>query len=420
MQIRNQYIFILGTAKFDGPYESTSYTIAKHLAKENYVYYLDSPFTWRDYFRLRATEELKRRRPHFSLKASGIIDTGIDKLKVVISPLMLSINFLPEGKLYRQLVRINDWLIAKRIKGILKQQQVKDFIYINSFNFHYPNVGELIHPSLTIYQCVDPMIIPYDMKHGIVSEEQLVRKSNLVICTSKQLYEEKKQLNEKTYFVPNAADITHSSKALSQDLAVHESIRELKKPIIGYFGNIERRFDFDLLKEVVEAHRDKSFVFAGPVSPEFIPDWFYNTPNVHLVGRLPYQAMPALFKGFDVALIPFKKDDVSRTIFPLKLFEYLGAGKPVVSTRFNPDLEDFTHGTVAFCDDAASFSQAIDQALLHNGTQQVEERIAVAQENTWEKRVQEISRLITQNKRGYTPSLADLSKDSRETSYANS
>lgn len=418
MQIRNQVIFILGTAKFDGPYESTSYTIAKHLAKENYVYYLDSPFTWRDYFRLRNTEELKRRRPHFSRWASGIIDTDTPNLKVVISPLMWSINFLPEGKFYRKVVKLNDRLVAGRIKGILKQQKVKDFIYINSFNFHYPNVSELVRPSLTIYHCVDPMIIPYDLKHGIVSEAQLVGRSHLVICTSKQLYEEKKQLNKNSYFVPNAADITHSSKALSQDIDVHESIKGLKGPIIGYFGNIERRFDFDLLKEVIATHKDKSFVFAGPVSPEFIPDWFYNAPNVHLIGRLPYQAMPALFKGFDVALIPFKKDDVSRTIFPLKLFEYLGAGKPVVSTRFNPDLEEFTRDTVAFCDSAADFSRAIEQALLHKDPRQVEGRIAVAQENTWEKRVEEISRLISLHKSGCTTATIDQSKNSP--SYANS
>lgn len=419
MQIRDQYIFILGTAKFDGPYESTSYTIARQLAKENYVFYLDSPFTWRDYFQRRNSEELKRRKPHFSPWTSGIIDTDIDRLKVVIAPLMLSINFLPEGKVYRKLVRINDRLIAGRIRRILKQHKVKDFIYINSFNFHYPNVSELVDPALTVYHCVDPMIIPYDMKHGIVSEEQLVRESDLVVCTSRQLYEEKKRQNEQTYFVPNAADISHSSKALRNDLEVHECLRGLKKPVIGYFGNIERRFDFDLLKEVIEANSDKSFVFAGPVSAEFIPEWFYNTPNVHLPGRLPYGDMPSLFKGFDVALIPFKKDDVSRTIFPLKLFEYLGAGKPVVSTRFNPDLEEFTRGMVAFCDGAASFSQAIDDALQRNDAQQVEQRVAVAGENTWEKRVEELSRLMAQNMNGRVARRTAIGKGPLKAAYVN-
>ena len=73
--------------------------------------------------------------------------------------------------------------------------------------------------------------------------------------------------------------------------------------------------------------------------------------------------MPAVLKGFDVAIIPFKKDEVSSAIFPLKLFEYMGSGRPVVSTDFNSDLKDFTGDTVPYCKDAAAFSAAIEIAL---------------------------------------------------------
>jgi glycosyltransferase involved in cell wall biosynthesis len=252
----------------------------------------------------------------------------------------------------------------------------------------------MLSPDLNVYHCVDPLVFPVDKKHGIVSEQKMARDSQLIICTSKQLYDEKIKVNEHTYFIPNAADINHSSKALQSDLAIHEYLKNIKRPIVGYFGNIERRLDYNLLKSVTEANREINFVFSGPMSKEFVPAWFYDSPNIHLTGPVPYEQMPQVLKGFDVAMIPFKKDEVSATIFPLKLFEYLGAGKPVVSTDFNPDLKDFTDSTVAYCADPASFSAAI-RTLLHDDREHLKEkRLQVAAQNTWEKRVTEFGSLI--------------------------
>src|SRR5690606_22030329 len=123
---------------------------------------------------------------------------------------------------------------------------------------------------------------------------------------------------------------------------------------------------------------------ACPVSPEFVPSWFFETDNVILTGRLPFSDMPGLLKGFDVAIIPFKKDGVSRTIFPLKLFEYLGAGKPVVATDFNPDLKEFTYDAVSFCKDSRQFSDALNRELANKHSAEAKQyRINVAAENTW-------------------------------------
>lgn len=394
MALKNKHIFILGTAKFDGPYESTSYTVAKYLARDNQVYYIENPYTWRDYFREKGQDSFNRRKEHFKSSSNGLIDTAIANLKIVITPPLLSINFLPENFIYRQILKINEAIIAKRIKKIAAEKGIRDLVYINSFNFHYPNISDLIKPALSVYQCVDPLIIPFDMKHGITSEPIVVRKSDLVVCTSRQLYREKKQVNPETYFVANAADISHSSKALDENLSIHPEVAAIASPRIGYFGNIERRMDFPLLQQVAKDNPEKNFVFVGPVSPEFIPEWFYNVPNIHLIGRQPYEQMPAIIKGFDIAMIPFKKDDVSSTIFPLKLFEYLGAGKPVIATDFNPDLAEFTKDTVQYCADAASFNRAIATELSEESPQKVKLRLAVAEENTWDNRLKGFSELL--------------------------
>jgi len=397
MNLSNQYIFILGTTKFDHHYESTSFTVAKYLAQNNYVFYVENPFTWKDYFKQKGTIEFERRKEFFNSTSNGIISTEIPNLKILITPPLLSINFLPEGVIYRSLLKINEAIISKRIKRVIKDQNIKNYIYINSFNFHYPNVAESLDPILKVYHCVDPLIVPFDKRHGIISEQTLVKKSDVVICTSKQLYTEKVLLNQNTHFVPNAADISHSSKALDPLLPIHSSLTGIKKPVIGYFGNIERRLDFDLIKEIADRNPDKSFVFAGPIVPEFIPQWFSKTANIFTTGRLPYDQLPALLKGFDIALIPFKKDEVSATIFPLKLFEYLGAGKPVIATDFNPDLEEFTNGTVRFCSNHEAFSRAINEELETDSPEKVKIRIEVANNNTWTRRVDEFAEILSIN-----------------------
>jgi teichuronic acid biosynthesis glycosyltransferase TuaH len=379
--------------RFDSPIEATSLFLARNFADDNKVYYIEYPITIKDYRSSKNTPLFKSIKISFYKASKAVLDTNILNLKKIVMPIIMPINFLPEGKIFRIMLKINESLIIKRIKKVIKKQGIEDFIFINSFNFHYPGIGEALKPALNIYQCVDPMIVPYDMKHGITSELQLVKESDMVICTSKALYEEKSKINPNTYFVPNAADLSHSSKALN-DLPVHPMLEKIAKPMIGYFGSIERRIDFELMKTVIDKNTDKSFVFVGPYYAEHLPDWFFNTPNVYVPGSVPYAEMPQMIKGFDIAIIPFKKDDVSSTIFPLKLFEYLGAGKPVVITDFNPDLKEYTYDAVNFCRDAFEFDKAISDILNNDTLEKKAERLAVAKKNTWEIRADEIEAII--------------------------
>lgn len=395
MLLKNKVIVFLGNTRFDGDIKSTSFFIARNLAKDNRVFFLDYPFTLKDYFRTNfSSKELKLRRKNFSPFSDGIINTDISNLKIVVTPPVLPINFVPEGFIYRSLLTINQKIIARRLKKILVSQHIEEFIFINAFNFHYPDLARELQPRVSVYQCVDPMIVPYDMKHGITSENKLVKESDLVICTSKALFLEKRTQNDNTYFVPNGTDLNQINLDQQVSYPIHHKLAGLPKPIIGYLGTIERRINYSLIQEVITANPDKTFVFAGPVSDNFVPDSLYRLPNVHFPGTIAHQEVEQVISNFDVAIIPFKRDEVSKTIFPIKLFEYLSAGKAVVATDFNDDLKDYTESSVDYCEDSAAFSSAISEALKNDGEDKKQLRRLLARKNTWEIRAEQIGEIL--------------------------
>jgi teichuronic acid biosynthesis glycosyltransferase TuaH len=371
MELKGQNIIIFSLFRFDADIESTSLSLARELSRNNQVFYFDNPYTLNDVIRRIKTPAFRRRRGFFSLFSDRSVK--LEKgLEVFIPPVVLSLHFLPEGWLYRKLLRLNEWLIQTKIRFVLRKRGIRNYIFINSFNFHYPGITSSLSPALRVYHCLDPILGEFDSKHGLESERILTKNSDLIICSAKQLYEEKKRVNPNTFFVPNA---------------------DLPSPVVGYFGSIDHRMDLDLLEAVVRRNPDKSFVLLGPLFAP-LPESLQACTNIFFRGKVAYADMPSVLKGFNVAIIPFKKDSASGTVFPLKLFEYLGAGKPVISTDFNPDLRDFTGNMVAYCEDAKAFSDALEFAITTDSDTLRKQRTDLASAHTWAHRSETISGIL--------------------------
>jgi teichuronic acid biosynthesis glycosyltransferase TuaH len=383
--LAGQNILFLSLPKFDGPYTSTPWQIAVQLASNNKVFFVDHPYTITDlitgFFK---NNILKRIKGWFG---KGTVEK--QNVEVILAPFVFPINSLSKGSLYNYLLDMNHRMMARSINKVLKKHNVKSLIYVNSFNFYFPDLHKYLdaQKQLNVYHCIDPMVKSFTLKHGLYLQKKAARESDLIICTAPALVKQFHTDYPKALLVPNAANFELFNRSTYENNA-HPKVEDISGKVIGYLGNIERRTDFALLKKVLDILPDWQLVLAGPVERQYVPVEIFEHDRIHLIGPVPHSEAPSVVKRFDVAIIPFKCDDVSSGIYPLKLFEYMAAGKPVVSTNFNPEVLGELTEVVHTADNEEQFADFVLLAYATDSAQKREKRIFVASQNTWEKRAQ--------------------------------
>jgi teichuronic acid biosynthesis glycosyltransferase TuaH len=395
-QLAGHTILFLSLPKHDGPYTSTPWQIATQLAETNHVFFLDHPYTFSDllsgFFK---TGILKRLKAWLGITSGSYYKS---KVEVILAPFVFPINMLSRGKSYDYLLKKNHEILAKRINRIFRKREIDSIIYINSFNFYFPDLPRFLTPTikLNVYHCIDPMVKAFTLKHGPYLQERAARESEVIVCTAPAL---KKQFESKGYpksfVVPNAANFDLFNRA-TYDSSVHPKAEGFSGKVMGYLGNIERRIDFGLLLRVLDLLPDWELVLAGPVERQYVPGEIFEHNRIHFIGTIPHAEAPAVVKRFDVTIIPFRCDDVSNAIYPLKLFEYMAAGKPVVSTNFNPEVLGGLSEVVHTAETIDQFADFILLAYATDSAQRREKRIFVASQNTWEQRAQLFSSYLLQ------------------------
>ena len=181
------------------------------------------------------------------------------------------------------------------------------------------------------------------------------------------------------------------------------------RPVAGYVGVIDERLDLELVGGLAEALPDWDIEMVGPVfkiDPADLPQ----APNLHYLGMQPYEKLPAVLGGFDVALMPFARNEATRSISPTKTLEYLAAGLPVVSTRV-PDVVFSFSGVVDLCESADAFAAACRSVLGHSLADRDRQLAPLLHERRWDTIAARMGRLMDR-------AAAELAEDSETVEVA--
>jgi glycosyltransferase involved in cell wall biosynthesis len=186
--------------------------------------------------------------------------------------------------------------------------------------------------------------------------------------------------------VPNGADVEH----FSRPAAPADELTGLDRPVIGFVGGLSQWVDIGLVRELALRRPSAAFVLVGPIGTDVSA--IQDLPNVQLLGSRPYAALPSLLAAMDVALIPFKRDPVTYHADPIKAYEYLAAGVPVVATDM-PALRRLQH-VLRLASSTESFLAQIDAALSEGRDARRADRQIEAARHSWQDRFSQVERLM--------------------------
>lgn len=242
-----------------------------------------------------------------------------------------------------------------------------------------------------IYDCMDELSqfrgAPPEL---IARERMLLERADVVFCGGQKMRKKRLPLNPNTHFFGTGVDIEHFGQALSNELPVAPEIAALQgAPVLGYFGVIDERIDYELLRKLSDARADWHVVMVGPTA-KVDPAAFPQRPNLHWFGARQYAQLPALTKGFAVAMMPFALNAATEYINPTKALEYMAAGRPVVSTALDEVRLNF--GAVArIARSHAEFIALCDREVSKPSRIRITRGLRLAAENTWDAIVDQMS-----------------------------
>ncbi|MGO9570601.1 MAG: glycosyltransferase [Desulfomonilaceae bacterium] len=378
-------IVIISTADWDHPLWTNNQHTAVRLADRGFrVLYVESLGLRRP---TREPRDLKRIVQRCMKSMRGL--RRVSPRLFVYSPLVLPFYGSRTAR------ALNNFLLTSCLSLLLKILRFRKVI-IWSYNPFVFRLRDAVHASLLIYHCVDDLssVPGIPSRQVRQAEGSMLERGDVVFATSRPLFERLGALQPgKTYYLPNVADFDHFSAARSIG-AIPPEIARIPRPRLGFVGAISsHKLDLDLISGVAEQRPHWHWVLVGPpgIAESRHGRAALQRPNVHLLGHRPYQALPNYLRGIDVAVLPCKINPYTRSMFPLKFFEYLAAGKPVVATSL-PALQGYSESYVK-ADSVEEFCQAVEMIL--SGRRPDEQLcLELAKRHTWDSRLDQMLEII--------------------------
>lgn len=384
MTLDGRDIVCLGFGEWDAELWTNQQHLMSRLARRNRVLFLES-------LGLRqprlAGRDLRRMARRVERAAAG--PRAVDGLHV-LSPLVIPIHGRPRVRTVNaRLLRAQ----VGRAAHSLGFERPLLWSYVPQADW----LVETLQPSAIVYHCVDDIAAQKGVAAAAFREAEahFAARADLVLASAPALAERMRTLNERVFYAPNVADTDLFATALEVG-PTDPAMAALPGPRVVFTGAVvATKLDLDLLEGVARARPSWSIALVGPIGagdPRTDISALERLPNVHLLGPRTYLELPAVLRGADVALVPYAINDLTRSVFPMKVYEYLAAGLPVVTTPL-PALAETTGVVVAA--DAPATVAAVERALAEDGPAARRARSAAVRENSWDARLEEIDSYLS-------------------------
>jgi glycosyltransferase involved in cell wall biosynthesis len=296
----------------------------------------------------------------------------------VLTPFVVPLPASPAAR------RLNRWLLTVQAGHLLRQLPRRRQLW--SFTADVAPLVGSFHEEQVVYYCVDEFAAfpGYDVETTRRLDREMCRKADLVVTVSQSLYDGKRPYNPNTILVPHGVLHDHFARALDPAFPVADDLAKLPRPVVGYYGLVQDWQDLDLLAEIARSRPDWSIALVGKVQTSV--DRFRSVPNMHFLGQKPHEVLPHYSRGFDVAIIPHKVNELTVNMNPIKLREYLAAGLPVVASPL-PEVRRY-EPEVRLAQGVDGWLAALEKAIADRSPEADRRRSQMVAGEGWEVRVQ--------------------------------
>jgi glycosyltransferase involved in cell wall biosynthesis len=370
--------FVVLSDAWDG-LPTSAIHLFRRLASQNRVFWFNSIGRLPRFSADDARKVLHAFREWTGSRRNGHSQAGQEFPNVhVVAPVMVP-WFKPFVRRFNQgsLLREYDRLCARH--GITAPIVLTTFPYTVDFVRAVPD-------ALKVYYCVDDFLDYPGVNHAdwAVMEAELLQAVDAIVVTSQTLARKRRNACPLLH-LPHGVDFDHFHQARAFD-APEPRLAGIPRPIVGFFGLLSEWVDLNLVAYLARAFPAVSFVLIGRSETDLGP--LAGLPNVHTLGYVPYADLPRYARSFDVGLIPFVLNRLTKAVNPLKLMEYFALGLPVLSTRL-PELMSID-GPLWLAVRPEEFRAALGRILPQAGRLR-DEALDIARSNTWDARVEQLS-----------------------------